>query len=260
MNPPSARPRPAGSSRWPVPRATVLAAVALVLVAITAATAATARGGSASRGGQSRGMSVSAGAVRTVDFQGVPGQLTIVGSVTRRVRLTGELDWTGRAPIVMTRLDGRARLLRLWYRCAAASPCTGNYLLVVPERTAVVVRQPGGHVVLRGLAGPLRITASSVDVSAAGLRSASLAAAITSGHLGAVFETPPRRVSVTLTSAQATLWLPASAAYCVGQRVVAGFVRVAVPQSSVSRRKVTVRVTSGELELLPRVPGTPPPG
>ena len=76
-------------------------------------------------------------------------------------------------------------------------------------------------------------------------------AAITSGHLGATFDRPPRRVGITLTSAQATLWLPASAAYAVSRRS-AGLRRVGIPQDAAAARTVTATVSSGELELLGR--------
>ena len=107
---------------------------------------------------------VVSGPAATVELSAAPGQVTIVGSATGLVRLTGQLHWTGHAPIAATRLNRVAGVLRLSYRRAAASPCTGNYRLVVPWRTAVVLRQPAGHVVISGLAGPLRITAHSVDI------------------------------------------------------------------------------------------------
>jgi hypothetical protein len=228
-------------------------AAALVLIATTAAVAAVSRPGSPGA------ISVSYGAVATVDFRGVPGQVTIVGTTTSRVSLTGQLHWSGRAPIVATGLDDAGRGLRLAYRCAPASPCNANYRLVVPARTAVVVFQPAGHVVVSGLAGSLKITAAQVDVSATGLRCPSLEAAITSGHLDAEFGAPPRQVSVTLTSAQATVWLPDSAAYTISQQVTAGYLHIGVPQASGSARRVTARISSGELELLPASPAAPAP-
>jgi hypothetical protein len=199
-------------------------------------------------------ISVSYGAVGTVDFRGVPGQVTIVGTATSRVTLTGQLHWSGRAPAVATGLGDAGRVLRLSYRCARASPCNGNFRLVVPARTAVVVLQPSGHVVLSGLAGSLQITAAQVDVSATALRCPSLVAAITSGHLSAEFGAPPRLVSVMLTSAQATVWLPASVGYAVSQQVTAGYLHIGVPQATGSARTVTARISSGELELLPASP------
>jgi hypothetical protein len=231
----------------PRPRSMAFLASGVALVAVTAAAAAAAA--ASARGGTTRAVFVTAGSVRTVDLEAVPGQLTIVGVAGGRVSLTGQLDWTGHAPVATTELV-RAHLLRLSYRCAPASPCTANWRLAVPWRTAIDLRQPAGHVVISGLAGPLRITAESVDVSATGLNSPELQAAITSGHLDAVFETPPTQVSVSLTSAQATLSLPGTAAYAVSTQVIAGYVHVGIPQAANATHAVTARVVSGELELL----------
>jgi hypothetical protein len=240
---------PAPGSRRLAWRSAAFLAGAVALVAVTAAAAASARGDSHGTGGMTRTVSVTAGSVRTVDLEAVPGQLTIVGVAGGRVTLTGQLDWTGHAPVATTQLV-RAHLLRLSYRCAQASPCTANWRLAVPWHTAIELRQPAGHVVVSGLAGPLRITARSVDVSATGLSSPWLQAAITSGHLDAAFDAPPRRVSVSLTSAQATLSLPGTAAYAVSAQVTAGYVHVGIPEAASATHTVTARVVSGELELL----------
>jgi hypothetical protein len=265
-------PRPARSRR----RAAALAVAAVACVAVAATVAAAAGGGPgltgggspagralpadgglAARGtqsgsGTSHAISVITGPAATVELQAAPGQVTIVGSDTGVVTLTGQMNWTGHAPVAVARLDRVAGLLRLSYRCAAASPCTGNYRLAVPWRTAVMLREPSGHVVISGLAGPLRITASHVDISATGLRSPSLRAAITSGHLSATFAAAPRHIAVTLTSAQATLRLPPSAGYAIRARVTAGYMHVGIPRNDSAARTIAVRIDSGELELLTR--------
>jgi hypothetical protein len=235
-----------------------LTAVAVAVVAVGAVLVAAAASGSDPASGQdhgtSRAVSVSFGGagVTAVELLGVPGQLTVVGAATSQVSLTGPLHWTGpAAPRVVTRLNRLTGTLLLAYQCAPASPCTENYRLVVPWRTAIQIRQPSGHIVLASLAGPLRITAASVDISASGLRSPSLVAAITSGHLSASFAAPPRRLAVTLRSAQATVRLPASTRYAVSSQVTSGFVHVGVPQGTSPAHTIRARVTSGELELLP---------
>jgi hypothetical protein len=255
MNPrsPSGDPGPAtpepGARRqlWRSP-AVVVGVVALLAVTVAAAASAATAHGSHSPG-DTTSVSVSAGSVRTVVLQAVPGQLTIVGSATSRVALTGQVDWTHHAPAATTRMVN-GHVLRLAYRCASASPCTAHWRLAVPRHTAVVLSQPSGHVIVSGLAGPLRITATSVDVSATGLSSPSLQAVITSGHLSATFAAPPKQVSVTLTSAQATLSLPGSVAYAVSDQVTSGYVHVGVPVAAGAAHSVTARVLSGELDLL----------
>jgi hypothetical protein len=204
-----------------------------------------------------RAVSVTTGQADAVDFQGVPGQLTVVAADTGQVTLTGQLRWKGRPPIVVTRLDRRSHTLLLSYYCASGSPCTESYRLTVPRYTAVTLRQPPGQITLSGLAGPLRITANGVHVSATGLRSATLLAKITSGDLNAGFAVPPSRVAVTLVSAQATIGLPRGASYRLSQQVTEGYVQAGIPQDPASARIVTVRVKSGELNLLPDLPVPP---
>lgn len=251
MNPHPARGAPAPGSRRLAWRSAALLATVVAFVAVMAALSAAARGGSRPGAPAKTGtVLVTAGPVAAVDLQAVPGQLTIVGEATGRVTLSGPLNWTGHSPVA--RVGVGARTLRLSYRCAAASPCTADWTLVVPRGTAVALREPAGHVVISGLAGPLQITASSVDVSATGLRCPSLAATITSGHLGATFAAAPRRVSVTLRSAQATLWLPGGTGYAVSGQVTSGYLHAGIPQNGSSPRTVTARIVSGELDLLAR--------
>jgi hypothetical protein len=247
-------PRPWRDLRTPRRTTVILAAAALVVVALIVAVAATQNSGGTGPvpAAGTRSISVTAGRAGTVDLEGVPGQLTITGSDTDQVRLTGQLHWSGHAPAASVRTDTAARALHLDYVCAASSPCTEDYRLSVPAHTAVVLSQPSGHVLITKLSGRLRITAGSVDVSATGLRSPSLTATITSGHLAAAFAAAPRRVSLVLTSAQATLHLPATTpGYQVSQQVASGYVHVGVPQAVSSPHQVSVRISSGELDLLP---------
>ncbi|HTT52534.1 MAG TPA: hypothetical protein VMH35_14125 [Streptosporangiaceae bacterium] len=198
-------------------------------------------------------VSVSAGPVSTVVFQGPPGQLSIVGEPGRgqQVTLTGQLHWApGHRAAVATGPRQAGHVLRLGYRCAAGSPCTGSLRLVLPERTAIVLDQPAGHVTAFRLAGRLRITARSVDISATGLRSPVLAAVITSGHLNATFASPPRQLAVTLLSAQATVRLPRGSAYRLRQWVTSGYLDARVARSATARRTISAHITSGELSLL----------
>jgi hypothetical protein len=249
-SPPRGTPRSGAAARlraWRTP-AIVIGVFAVAALTATAVGAASRAPGP---GPGSQTVSVTAASVSAVDLQAVPGQLTIVTAASGRVTLSGQLDWNGRAAPAGSQVrDGR--VLRLSYRCATASPCTANLRLAVPSRTAITLRQPSGHVVISGLAGPLRITASSVDVSAAGLRCPSLDATITSGHLGAWFAAAPRRVSVALTSAQATIWLPGGAAYAVTDQVTSGYIRVGVPQDAGAPHAVAARILSGELDLRTR--------
>ncbi|MGO8885756.1 MAG: hypothetical protein ACLPUO_28025 [Streptosporangiaceae bacterium] len=241
-------PGPARSPRRLGSRAVAVLALAAAVAVVVAVVHAAAP----ARGATSRGVDLAAGSVRAVNFQGVPGRIVITGASVRQVRLTGQLHWTGRAPAVTARLNRGTGVLTLAFRCVRASPCTENCRLVLPQRTAVTVRQPSADVVLADLAGPVSITARSDDIGATGLRSPSLTASITSGHLTGVFSVPPRRIAVTLASAQATLRLPVTACYAVTSRVTSGYVHVGVPRSATASDSVTASIDSGELELQPR--------
>jgi hypothetical protein len=192
-----------------------------------------------------------AGQVASIDFQGIAGQLVIAGTGSRQVTLTGKLRGNGGAPSVETRFDHATGALTMSIRCPAAAQCTQDLRLAVPDDAGTTVRQSGGQVTVTGLAGPLCITAANAAVSASGLRSARLTAVITNGRLSAAFSAPPRQVGISLVSAQATVRLPASAAYQVTKEVTSGYIKAAIPQASDAARTVTARVHSGELELLP---------
>ena len=203
-------------------------------------------------------VSVRTASVSTVVFDGPPGQLSITGepgnaASARQVTLTGQVHWVpGHRAAVAIGPRQSGRVLRLGYRCAAGSPCTGHLRLTLPERTALVLDQPSGHVVLYRLAGRVRITASSVDVAASALRSPALTAVITSGHLSAAFLSAPRQLAVTLLSAQATVSLPAGSAYRLSQQVSGGYLAAGVAQSPTASRTISAQITSGELALVTR--------
>jgi hypothetical protein len=198
-----------------------------------------------------RAVHVTAGRVGGIAFQGVPGKLTIVGLESSGVVLTGQVRGAGSGPAVETRFDRASDVLMVSVRCGTGGPCTENLRLAVPAGIRAAVRQPGGEMVVTGLSGPLTITAANVHVTASELRSPELAAMITSGYLSAAFTVPPSQVALTLASAQATLRLPAQAAYRVTQDVTSGSIKVAIPQAANASRTVTARVDSGELDLLP---------
>jgi len=245
-------PRPGGRGAWPV-----ALVIAVSAAGAAAATVALTAGGpdaaevSGARGAATRSVLFTASRVGSVIFQGVPGQLVITGTGPGPVTLTGRLWGDGGAPVAETRLDQATGVLAVSVRCGAAARCTQDLRLDVPGDAGVAVRQPGGQVVVTGLGGVLRVTAANADVSATGLRSAGLAAVITNGRLSAAFSTPPRQVSISLASAQATLRLPARTVYRFTREVTSGYVKVAIPQADRAARTVTARVVSGELEVLP---------
>ncbi|MGA2830344.1 MAG: hypothetical protein ABSF03_30030 [Streptosporangiaceae bacterium] len=251
MAPPRRRPR-----RAPRRGRTGLAVIAVLALMAGLTWAALAMGAPrANRTGgivpANRTVSVTEGQVGAVDFQGVPGQLVIVGSREDQVRLTGELDWKGRAPQAQVQLDRVAGVLHLSYGCAPDSPCTGNLRLSVPAGAAIVVRQPSGRIEISGLAGSLLITAAQADITAHHLRTAALQAMVTSGRFDATFDLPPQRLRVELNQAQATVRLPGTVRYRIIRQIDSGSVDVQVPQTGTAGNTVHADIHSGQLSLLP---------
>jgi hypothetical protein len=222
--------------------------VAAVLVAMRPSPAASAPGRSKGPIGQ---VSVTAAQVATVIFQGVPGKLSVVGTSTTKVSLTGQLRWSGHSPVAVTRLERGDHTLLLSYRCAVASACTENFRLTVPAGDAITLSQSSAQLTLSGLAGQVSVMAANVLIIATGLRTTTLVASVTSGTLTASFDAPPSLVNVTLVSAQGTLRLPAGTAYQVSQQVADGNITVAVPRAGTADHRVIAHVTSGDLDLLP---------
>jgi hypothetical protein len=230
-----------------------LAAVAATVVVVSSAAAdgrpplVTTGGGSGSRS-----VALTSGPVRKVELIGLAGKLTVTGTAGDRAGLTGPVQWNGSAaPQITSRFDRLTGTLKLTSSCAAGSPCTADWRLTVPRRASLVLFQPSGQVTLAGLAGPVRIGAASVDISATGLRSPSLVAYIGSGHLAADFAAPPGRLAVTLASAQATIHLPDSVRYAVTSNVTSGYLQNGIPTSATAARTISVRIASGEVSLLP---------
>jgi hypothetical protein len=228
-----------------------LAAVAAT-VALVSSAAADGRPPLVSSSGGARRVALTSGPVRTVELIGLAGKLTVTGIAGDRAELTGPVQWSGSAdPHVTSRFDRLTGTLKLTSSCAAGSPCTAAWRLAVPRRASLVLFQPSGQVTLAGLAGPVRIGAASVDISATGLRSPSLVAYISSGHLAADFAAPPGRLAVTLASAQATIRLPDSVRYAVTSNVISGYLQNGIPTSATAARTISVRISSGEVALLP---------
>jgi DUF4097 and DUF4098 domain-containing protein YvlB len=145
---------------------------------------------------------------------------------------------------------GNAATHVLTLGCSAPAACpTTTYTVLVPAHMGVTLHEVSGQATLTNLSGPVSITASSADTTAQDLRTTDFTAAIISGTLNASFATPPTHVSVSVTSAQASLLFPATAKYDVQQQTVSADVQVAIPQSSTSTHTVQVSATSGEINL-----------
>jgi hypothetical protein len=195
-----------------------------------------------------------AGDVSTVELDGINGNLTVGVSNSSQITATAQPVHGLSAPNLTFHWNAASRTLAL--ECsdstdngtATTCPAT-SYAVLVPAHVGVTLHEISGQASLSGLSGPVSVTASSADTSVRGLRTADFTAAITSGTLDASFATAPTHVSVSVTSAQASLQFPAGASYDVRQRSVSADIQVAIPQSSTSAHTVQVSATSGDINL-----------
>ena len=193
--------------------------------------------------------------VETVQLEGFNGRLTVgVGDAGQIVATAQPFD--GREPPTQKfTFDSATHTLTLACfapgTAAGAVPCPAtDYSVFVPAHVGVVLRELSGQATLTGLSGPVSITASSADTTAQGLRTSDFTATITSGTLDASFDSPPAKVAVSVTSAQASLHLPGSVAYAVVRHTVSADIQVALPVSAASPHAVQATATSGEINLL----------
>jgi hypothetical protein len=129
-------------------------------------------------------------------------------------------------------------------------PCTGDLALVLPEHTALRLGQTSGETVLTGLGGDLDVTASSVRLTADGLRSAHARFAVTSGSADLSLAAAPRDFTLTETSASVRVDLPRSPdGYAVTTAAASASTQVDVPDDPASTHRISLTVTSGSLSL-----------
>jgi hypothetical protein len=186
--------------------------------------------------------------VSSVDLNGINGTLTVGLSSTTQVSATAEPANGHPAPGLTFRQDATTHVLTL--ACSTTPTCpTTTYTVLVPAHVGVTLHEVSGQATLSDLSGPVSITASSADTTVQGLRTTDFAATIISGTLSATFATPPTHVSVSVTSAQASLLFPSNATYDVEKQTVSADIQVAIPQSPTSTHTVQVSATSGTINL-----------
>jgi hypothetical protein len=186
--------------------------------------------------------------VNTVDLTGINGTLTVGASNTPQITATAEPANGHPAPTLTFRQDATTHVLTL--TCSTTPTCpTSTYAVLVPAHMGVTLHEVSGQATLTNLSGPVSITASSANTTVQGLSTTDFTATIISGTLSATFATPPTHVSVSVTSAQASLLFPSNATYDVQKQTVSADVQVAIPQSPTSTHTVQVSATSGTINL-----------
>jgi hypothetical protein len=241
---------PGGSSSRPTVRRVLLGLLAVAVVAVLAVVL-TGRGD----GGPPESYTFPVAGKGAVVLDGVSGRVHVTAD-------PGARDVTAR----FQRADGRPALVNavaienattgadmITLTCeehGSQVPCTGDLTLVLPEHTALRLGQTSGETVLTGLGGDLDVTASSVRLTADGLRSAHARFAVTSGSADLSLAAAPRDFTLTETSASVRVDLPRSPdGYAVTTAATSASTQVDVPDDPASTHHLSLTVTSGSLSL-----------
>jgi hypothetical protein len=193
--------------------------------------------------------------VKTVVLDGFNGKVTVGVDGSAQVSATAQPVNGNQAPGLEFHLDAATQVLTLAcfdeHSGKGPIPCPASeYKVSVPAGMGLTLHLLNGQASLTGLSGPVSITASSAYAQAQGLRTPDFTATITNGTLAASFTSAPAHVSVSVTSAQATLHLPATASYRVRQQATSAYVQVSIPQSATATHSVLATADSGEISLL----------
>ncbi|BBB01942.1 hypothetical protein RVR_9588 [Actinacidiphila reveromycinica] len=208
------------------------------------------------------GTRFTAAAPRTLVLDGVSGKVRVTASgAAHAVSGTFRRDDGAPARARWSAGDGGALVLGCRDGSGAAVPCAGDLALTMPSSVGLRLRQTSGDTVLAGIGGPLTVAASSVRLTATGLRPGSADVQVTSGSVDLAFAAAPADLAVRAVSAYAALRLPArpSGSYSVATTAASADVRVQVPHTTAGaspdgappRHRVTLDVVSGSVAVLP---------
>jgi hypothetical protein len=230
----------------------IAGALALILVLIAVVWHTTSNHPTAATSATTTTTQYAAANVNTVDLTGINGTLTVGASNTPQITATAEPANGHPAPTLTFHQNAATHVLTL--TCASSNSTTptcptSTYTVLVPAHMGVTLHEVSGQATLTNLSGPVSITASSANTTVQDLRTTDFTATIISGTLSATFATPPTHVSVSVTSAQASLLFPSNATYDVQKQTVSADIQVAIPQSPTSTHTVQVSATSGTINL-----------
>ena len=238
----------------------VVAIVALWLADLLTPTTRTERTFTMAPGASRLSVEVGNGAVR----------LTSTDSDLLQVHRTVTHGW--REPGIEERSDGSGAAITAHCPTLFARGCDIGYEIAVPRGFAVDLRADSGDLDIRGVtaqslrtdvssgrttlvdvAGSVEMRSSSGSISATGLSSADLTADVSSGSTSLDFAAAPSAVTVSASSGNVILRLPVSEGpYRVRADSSSGREQVDVPVNPASPRTVTVTVSSGDVQVLPR--------
>lgn len=209
--------------------------------------------------------------VRLLELDADSAVVRIEAGPSGQATVQQHTEWTLRRPEVDQSL--REGTLRITVRCRGVIGSGGCGLLLdirVPDRVRVHARATSGALTVRGMAGevqteatsgqinlrdvsgPVRAKATSGQINGDALTALTVRAEVTSGQTTLGFLRPPEAVTVTTTSGQASLGIPAdSVGYRITTRVTSGQVEIQPGlQVGTSPRTVDLSTTSGQIGVL----------
>jgi hypothetical protein len=241
---------PGGSSSRPTVRRVLLGLLAVAVVAVLVVVL-TGRGD----GGPPESYTFPVAGKGAVVLDGVSGRVHVTADpgardVTARFQRADGRPALVNAVAVENATTGADMITLTCEEHGSQVPCTGDLSLVLPEHTALRLGQTSGETVLTGLGGEVDVTASSVRLTADGLRSAHARFAVTSGSAAISMAAAPRDFALTETSASVRVDLPRSPdGYSVTTTADSASTQVDVPDDPASTHRLSLTVTSGSLSL-----------
>jgi hypothetical protein len=184
------------------------------------------------------------------------GKVHLEGTQGRRVMVREQLQWLWRQPTVHTSLRGAT--LTVSGSCPDTGPvnrCKADLDLAIPFDADVVVQGDSGNISAERLAGHLKLTTDSGDVTASDLNAISIAATTNAGDVNVAFTTQPVSVSANSNSGNVLVTVPGGGEYRVDATTAAGDVSVAgVLRNDRALRSISATADAGDVTVRGRQP------
>jgi hypothetical protein len=184
------------------------------------------------------------------------GKVHLAGTESRRVTVREQLQWLWRQPTVHTSVRGAT--LTVSGSCPQTGPvnrCKADLDLAIPFDADVVVQGDSGNISAERLAGHVKLTTDSGDVSARALNAISVAATTNAGDVDVAFATQPVSVSANSNSGNVLVSVPGGGEYRVDATTAAGDVTVAgVLRNDRALRSISATADAGDVTVRGREP------
>jgi hypothetical protein len=184
------------------------------------------------------------------------GKVHLEGTESQRVMVREQLQWLWRKPTVHTSLRGAT--LTVSGSCPDTGPvnrCKADIDLAIPFDADVVVQGDSGDISAERLAGHLKLTTDSGDVTARDLNAISVSATTDAGDVDVAFTTQPVSVSANSNSGDVLVTVPSGGEYRVDATTAAGDVSVeGVLRNDRALRSISATADAGDVTVRGREP------